>query len=130
MLAIAQAVLEQVRATIGALVQQRQAVSRVGVLTDDDDADPRVAVRSRLANMTPSASPDGGMRMSVTTTSGSSAVDRLGQLTAVLARRHEIDARIAVEQVRERLAHEVVVVGDDDAQHGAVRRRRQRSCSP
>ena len=65
----------------------------------------------------PSSSPDGGIRMSVTTTSGSSASTVAASSLPVLARRDQLDARIGVEQVPQRLAHEVAVVGDDDAQH-------------
>ena len=66
------------------------------------------------------------MRMSVTTTSGSIGLDGLGELAPVLAGRDQIDARVGVEQVPECLAHEVAVVGDDDAQQRAVRSARLR----
>ena len=54
------------------------------------------------------------MRMSVTTTSGSSASTASASCTPVLAGRDQLDPRVGVEQVPERLAHEIAVVGDDD----------------
>ena len=51
--------------------------------------------RSALAARTPSSVPVGGMRMSVSTTSGSSVVDGREQLVEVAARADDLDARAA-----------------------------------
>ena len=67
------ALLEQVAATLGAVLEQRQGVGGAGVLAEDDDADLGCVSRRRRATLMPSSSPVGGIRMSTMTTSGGSA---------------------------------------------------------
>ena len=70
------------------------------------------------------------MRMSVTTTSGSSASTVSASSSPSSQRRDQVHARIGVEQVPERLAHQVAVVGDDDAQPPVLRGRGRRAHRP
>ena len=57
-------------------LEQREGVGRVGVLAEHDDADRRVRLAELGAARMPSSVPVGGMRMSVTTTSGCSCSTR------------------------------------------------------
>ena len=68
--AVVHAVLEQVGAALGAVGEQVEAVARLGVLAEHDDPDLGVGLAQACATRMPSSSPDGGMRTSVTTTSG------------------------------------------------------------
>ena len=116
-LAVAQAVLEQIRAPVGAAVQQREAVARIGVLADHDHADLRMGLAQAVGEhdalgIAGRRHPDVGDH-----DVGQLGLDRLGELAAVLAGRDQLDPRIGVEQVLERLAHEVVVVGHDHAEY-------------
>ena len=62
---------EQVRAAARSLFEQADRVSRLGVLAEHDDADLGVGSRAAAARSgSPRRAPDGGIRMSVTTTSG------------------------------------------------------------
>ena len=71
LLLVADPLLEQIRAAARALLEQAERVGGLGVLAEHDDADLGCVSRSALAIRTPSSAPDGGMRMSVRTTSGS-----------------------------------------------------------
>jgi hypothetical protein len=70
LLAVVQAFLQEVRATVGAALEQCEAVARLDILAEHDDADVGCVSRRRLAIVIPSSSPEGGMRMSTTTTWG------------------------------------------------------------
>ena len=73
LLAVSQALLEQVSAAVRARLEQGQRVARLGVLAEHHHANARVGSRRSAATRIPSSLWDGGMRMSVTTTSGGSA---------------------------------------------------------
>ena len=73
-------------------------------------------VISRVASM-PSIS---GMRMSMSTTSGSSSRAMLDGLRAVVGLADDLEVVLDLEDHAEARAHEGLVVGDEDAQHGAV----------
>ena len=59
----------------------------------------------------PSSTPPGGMRMSVTTTSGSSASTAASSAVEIAADSCDFDVRLRVEQAPDAFAHEVMVVG-------------------
>ena len=103
MLAVAQAILEQVRAPVGAAVEQREAVARVGVLAHHDHADLRMGLAQPVGE-------HDALRVARRRHAdvghddvGQLGLDRLGKLTPVLAGRDQIDARVGVEQVPQTL---------------------------
>ena len=67
---VGHALLEQVAAAGGAVLEQRERVVGLGVLAEQQHADLRVLLRRRARCWMPSSVSVGGMRMSVTTTSG------------------------------------------------------------
>ena len=114
-IAVAEAVLEQVRPPFAAVLQEGEAVARVGVLAQDDHADLGVRLaqpgRERDPLVVPARRhPDVGDH-----DVGLLGLDHSLELRPVLAGRHEVDARVGVEQGAERLTHQIAVVGDDHA---------------
>ncbi len=73
LLAVSHALLEQVSAAVRARLEQGQRVARLGVLAEHHHANARVGLSQERSSRIPSSLWDGGMRMSVTTTSGGSA---------------------------------------------------------
>ena len=72
----------------------------------------------------PSSVPVGGMRMSVTTTSGASSSTRSRSSSYEPATPATDEVVLGLEQPDDRFADQVAVVSDDDAGHGELRRRR------
>ena len=69
--------------------------------------------RSALAARMPSSVPVGGIRMSVSTTSGTLGVDHGEQLVEVAARADHLDLGLRLEEPDDSFAHEIAVFGDD-----------------
>ena len=77
-------------------------------------------VRSRCAAWIPSSLLPGGMRMSVTTTSGCSASTAREQGVEVAAHGRDLEVGVGFEQPPHALAHEEMIVGDHQPErHGA-----------
>ena len=62
----------------------------------------------------PSSDPSGGMRMSVTTTSGIASSVAFWSDSEAVAVRDCIDVRLGVDELAQALADEVVILADDD----------------
>ena len=72
-----------------------------------------------MAARIPSSVPVGGIRMSVTTTSGRSVAAAAHERVVVGAGRHDLEVVLGVDELLDALAHDVVVLGEDDPQdHG------------
>ena len=62
----------------------------------------------------PSSDPSGGMRMSVTTTSGIASSVAFWSDGEAVAVRDRLDVRLGVDELAQALADEVVILADDD----------------
>jgi len=115
LMTVVHALLEQVRAAVGAVAQQHQPEARLGVLAqhhDPDlgmrraqlvgDLDALVAVPRRHADV---GHDDARVQ----------PLDRGQQRRPILARRHDRDVRLAFEDPLDRLAREEAVVGQHHA---------------
>ena len=71
------------------------------------------SARSSLASRTPSSAKVGGIRMSVTTTSGRRSLMGLQGRAVVAGRGRHLDLVLAVEDLADSLEDQVVVLGDD-----------------
>ena len=124
---VADPLLQQVGPPARALVEEREGVGRLGVLAEHDDADVGRSSRSVAATWMPSSVPVGGMRMSVTTTSGASRPRSARAAGQVAGGADEVDVVRALEQPGDALAQQRVVLRQHDSHrhrpYGEQRRR-------
>ena len=91
LLAIVEALLQEVGPSVAAGLEQRLPVARTAYWLTTTTPMSGCVTRSQFASVIPSSSPDGGMRMSVRTTSGRRASIAARSEATVLAHREELD---------------------------------------
>ena len=123
--AVVDALLEQIGAALRAGLQQGHRVRGFGVVAQDDDADVGMLLAQQHRRADALVGAVGGIRMSVTTTSGRSlstasssegtlAVDRLQELGQVTAGDHHLQLRLGGQDTRDPLTDDDAVVGQRD----------------
>ena len=118
------ALLQDVGAPGAAGVQQCKCVARVRVLAEDDHAEPGFVSRNRLAAWIPSSELPGGMRTSVTTTSGSSRSTASSSESRSPQTAATSNAGLRIEQSPDAFADEIVILGEHEADRHGRRIRR------
>ena len=124
LVALGDAVLQQVGVAGGAVGQQRDRVLGVVVLGEHHDAGARVALRSSFAASMPSCWKLGGMRMSVTSTWGAASVGAGEQLVVVAGDADDLEVGLDRQQRAHALADDHVVVGQEHGDPHVVQHHR------
>ena len=106
--------LEQVAAALGPVLEQGQRIAAPAYWLSTTTPTSGCVSRSRRATRMPSSSPDGGIRMSVITTSGGSASIAASSESPSANDGDEVDASIGAEDLVQRLADQVGVIGDGE----------------
>ena len=124
LLDVADALLQEVGTALAAALEEGERVARGRVLAEHDDADLGVRLAQPLAAWMPSSAPPGGMRMSVTTTSGRSAStaassESRSPQTAATSR-----SSWRLQQAPDAFADEVLVFGEHEPDRHGRRIRR------
>ena len=103
----------------GSTLEQREGVRRIRVLAEDDDADVRVRRAEALGCADALVGAAGGIRMSVTTTSGRSSSTAASSDSRSPHVADDLELGTRLEQSSETLADEVVVLGEHEADRHA-----------
>ena len=123
--AVGHAVLQQVGAAFSAVGEQLDAVARLGVVAEDDDADPRIRLAQRPRNANALVVARGRHAHVGDDDIGLGATDRFEQRRAVGAVGDDLEVVQMHHNLVHSLAHQERVVGQGDADRAGGCRRAQ-----